>query len=773
MSTTSTSIRNTYVGQPVRRLEDERLLTGRGRFVDDIGRPDLLHAVILRSDVAHGRIRSIETSAARQLPGVHAVITAADIQGDVPLVPLRLMPMDELVPLGQPAIARDKVRYVGEAIAVILADSPALGEDAQALVEVEIDRLPSIASRHDACDEKSLLFEDWGSNEAITYTATKGDAGAAFREAAYVRREQFATQRHLALPMEPRGILAEWDTDSGRLTVEGAAKVPFANRRILAAMMGLDVADIDMMESDVGGGFGARGEFFAEDFLIPFVARHVGRPVKWIEDRRDHLLTTGHAREMDCDIEIACDADGTILGLRGEVWVDVGAYYRTNGTISPRNVAQFMSGPYRVPNIDIRSHAMLTNKAPIGTYRGPGRYESDFFRERFFDLVARDLGLDPVAFRRKNLVQRDEMPYSIASIRPVEREEAFDSGDYAMVLDRCLEEFGWSRKEALQGERVDGVFHGIAVGCFVEGGGAGPSENAKAVVKPDGSIEIFVGSTAVGQGILTTLTQIAADALELPIERVRLFHGSTPYLSDGFGSYHSRSTVMGGSAILLAVEALRRQICSAASERFDCGTDDLALSDGVVSGPGGKTVSFGELAPSLSPVEETFHNHTHTYANGAAAAHVTVDPETGHVALVDLVMVEDVGRIVNPLTLQGQAIGAMVQGLGGAFLEHSIYDEDAQLVTVTLAEYLAPLSPNFPRLRAIMLEEHKSPHIPLGTKGGGEGGILPMGGLMANAVASALSSFDVEPKQLPLTPRDVWNLIQAARAQSPAKNDGS
>ncbi len=766
MSTARTTLHNTYVGQPVRRVEDLRLLPGRGRFVDDISRENLLHAVILRSSVGHGLIRSIDSSAAAALPGVHSVITAADLPAEMPLVPLRLMPMEELIPLGQPAIARDKVRYVGEAIAIILADSPALGEDARALIEVDIEPLPAIASRFDACAEKSLLFDDWGSNEAVTYHATKGDADAAFDSAAYIRREKLATQRHLALPMEPRGVLAEWDAEAQRLTVEGAAKVPFPNRRILAGMMGVEEGSIDMMESDVGGGFGARGEFFPEDYLIPFAARHCGRPVKWIEDRRDNLLTMGHAREMDCEIEIACAADGTLLGLRGEVWVDAGAYYRTNGPISPRNVAQFMSGPYRVPNIDIRSHTMLTNKAPIGTYRGPGRYETIFFCERLFDMAAKDLGIDPVEFRRRNLVRKDEMPYPIAAISPVPLEDELDSGDYEMVLDRCLKEIGWAEKQHLRGQLIDGVYHGLAVACFIEGGGAGPRENARAILQPDGSVLIHVGSTSVGQGVETILTQIAADALEIPFERVALAHGSTPLLTEGFGSYHSRSTVMGGSAIILAANGLRREICNAAAEKFGCAAADIALADGAASGPDGRSVAFADLAAIVPPVEETFHNHKHTYANGSAAAHVTVDPETGDVALIDLVFFEDVGKIINPMTLKGQATGAMVQGLGGAFLEHLIYDEEAQLVTGTLADYLAPLSGNFPNIRAYLLEENPSPVSPLGAKGGGEGGLLPMGGLMANAVANALSSLDVEIRQLPLTPDYLWGLIKAARSEA-------
>lgn len=758
-------IRNAYVGSPVKRLEDLRLLPGKGRFVDDIRRENMLYAVILRSSIGHGVIRNIDIAAAEKMPGIHSVITAADLGEDIPVVPLRLMPMEELKPLGQPVIAGDKVRYVGEALAVILADSPAIGEDALSQIVVEIDPVDAVVNRHDAVAGNSLLFEDWGSNKAITYRATKGDVSTVFETADYVRRECFATQRHLALPLEARGVLAEWDAEAEHLTVEGAAKVPFPNRKILAAMMDLPIESIDLIESDVGGGFGARGEFFPEDFLIPFAARFCGRPVKWIEDRRENLLTTGHAREMECELEIACASNGRILGMRGEVWVDAGAYYRTNGPISPRNVAQFMSGPYRVPNIDIKSHAMLTNKAPIGTYRGPGRFESDYFRERFFDIVAGELGIEPVVFRRRNLVAENEMPYSIAKIAPVEREEEFDSGDYEMVLDRCLEAFGWKGKEKLRGQLIDGVYHGLAVGCFVEGGGAGPSENAKLVLQEDGSVNVYVGSTAVGQGVLTVLTQIAADALELPLEQIKVFHGSTSFVSDGFGSYHSRSTVMGGSAILLAAEKLQEHICSAAARRSGCAVEAIEIVDGIVAIGEGQSISLGELANDVPEVEETFHNHKHTYAYGSVAAHLTVDPETGEVALIDLLMIEDAGKIVNPLTLHGQAIGGLVQGLGGTFLEHMIYDEQAQAVTGTLADYLLPQATSYPNIRAIMIEEKPSPIGPLGVKGAGEGGVLPMGGLMANAVASALSSFGIQPTELPLSPSYIWNLIRAAESQ--------
>jgi carbon-monoxide dehydrogenase large subunit len=360
------------------------------------------------------------------------------------------------------------------------------------------------------------------------------------------------------------------------------------------------------------------------------------------------------------------------------------------------------------------------------------------------------------------------MPYPLATIAPPEKKEEFDSGDYPAVFERCLEEFRWAEKAALDGKVVDGRYHGLAVGCFIEGGAAGPKENAKLVLEADGSVTVYVGSTAVGQGVQTTLTQIAADALELPMERIRLLHGSTIYLDEGFGSYHSRSTVMGGSAILLGAAKLREKIRAAAAKRLGCAPGEVEIVDGRAVASNRKSLTLAKLAgeeEELS-VEESFANHRHTYAGGTAAAHVAVDSRTGQVELVDFVMVEDIGRIVNPLTLHGQAIGAVVQGLGGAFLEHLVYDESGQLLTGWLADYLVPSATDFPRIRAVMLQLCPSPINPLGVKGGGEGGTIPVGGLMANAVAAALSSLGVQPRELPLSPPRVWRLIEAARQQT-------
>src|SRR6266849_9768270 len=509
-------MRTAFVGQPIERLEDFRFVRGRGQYVDDLARKNMLHAAILRSAVAHGRIRSIAVAAARALPGVHSVITAKDIGNRVPRVPMRLQPLPEFEPFGQPVIAETKVRYVGEAIAVVLADSPGIAEDALGLIEVDIAPLPAVADRHVSAKNQSLLFPDQGSNLAIKFHAVRGDAAAAFKDAPYVRRESFRTQRHMALPMEPRGLLAEWDAARGKLTVFGGAKVLFFNRRILAKQLGLPESAIELVENDVGGGFGARGEFYPEDFLIPYAARHTGRPVKWTEDRREHLMTVNHAREAECDVEIACARDGRILGLRGHAYVDVGAYMRTNGAVGARNVAQFMSGPYRIENIDIDVSLLMTSKTPVGTYRGPGRFETDFFRERLLDMVAKDLGIDRVELRRRNLIPASDIPYRMATITPFESSDEIDSGDYRLALDRCLEEFGWASKAKLQGQLIDGRYHGLAVGCFIEGGAAGPKETARLEINPDGSVAVFIGSSAVGQGVETVFAQIAADALDIP-----------------------------------------------------------------------------------------------------------------------------------------------------------------------------------------------------------------------------------------------------------------
>jgi aerobic carbon-monoxide dehydrogenase large subunit len=757
------AMKNAFIGSAVERREDLRFLRGRGEYVDDLLPEGLLYAVILRSSVAHGRIVSIDTAAALKIRGVHAVISAKDMPGGPPIVPMRLQPLPEFKPFEQPVIAHDKVRYVGEPMAVVIAESVAIGEDALELIEVAIESLPAVADWRGAQRDQSLLFEAAGSNRSLTFHAVRGDADAVFTKAPYVRRETFRTGRHYGLTMEPRGVMAQWDAVQGRLTVSGAAKVPFFNRRILAKQIGLPEDAIEMIENDVGGGFGARGEFYPEDFLIPFAARHINRPVKWTEDRRENLMAMNHAREAEAEVEIACERDGTILALRGHIQTDMGAYMRTNGAVGARNIAQFMAGPYRVPNVNLDVSLWMTNKTPVGTYRGPGRFETDFFRERLFDLVAQDLALDRVAFRRKNLITRAEMPYRISTISPYVHEDEYDSGDYQETLDRCLKEVGWTEKAKLQGQRVDGRYHGLALGCFIEGGAAGPKETARLAINDDGSISVFIGSSAVGQGVETVFAQIAADALEIPMDRIRgVYHGSTAFVSDGYGAYHSRSIVMGGSALLDAANNFKAALTEAAAKRLDCAASDITISEDKVSGAGRASLPLSDFA-GLSQ-EGSFLNKKHTYSYGAQAVHVAVDAQLGQVEIIDYVVVVDAGRIINPMTLRGQVIGSLVQGLGGAFLEHLVYDDQAQLLTGSLADYLLPTASDFPNLRSFTTDKHPSPINPLGAKGAGEGGLIGAGGVIANAVANALQSFNPDLRELPLTPTRVWAMTQKVKA---------
>jgi carbon-monoxide dehydrogenase large subunit len=750
---------NTLIGSPVERVEDLRFVQGRGQFVADLTRPGQWHAAMVRSPVAHGRIRALDASAALAMPGVRAVVTARDIGSPIPLIPFR-RPNPTIAPYAQPVIAAQVVRYVGEPVAMVLADEAGIAEDAVQAVALDIEPLPPVVDHRASAKGDVLLIAGTSGNCASVFTVVSGDVAVAFRGAPYTRREQFRVQRMTAMPMETRGLLAEWD--GTKLIVSGAAKIPFFNRRAMAAMMGLPEEAVDYVEYDVGGGFGARGEFYPEDFLVAFAARKFGRPVKWVEDRREHFMTIAHSRETECELEIALDRDGVILGLRGDIWCDIGAYVRPNGMTPVRNVAQFTTGPYRVRNLSLTARAMTTNKTPSGTYRGPGRFEGCFFMDRLLDMAASDLGLDRLDIRRRNLIALDEMPYRLASVEPNDGfgETACDSGDYSSTFERCATEARWAEKANLAGKLIDGRYHGLGIACFIEGGGSGPKENARMVVEPDGMVAVYVGSSAVGQGIETIMAQIAADALELPLERVKVYHGSTTYLRDGVGAFGSRSTVMGGSAIVLAADALVAKFRAAAAEKLGAAVADVGVVEGVATTSDGRKLALSEFAGLAADGE--FRNSKATYSYGTTIAHVAVDPTTGQVDVIDLVTVDDVGRVINPLTLHGQVIGATVQGLGSVFSEEIRYDASGQPLVGSLADYLIPVATDYPNVTTISLELHPSPNNPLGAKGAGEGGIIPIGGALANAVASALRSFGVEPRVLPLTPPRIWQLIKDA-----------
>ena len=750
----------TLIGRGVDRAEDLRFLKGAGTYIDDLKRDGMLHAVVLRSSIAHGRIRGIDASAARGMHGVHAVMTAADIGGSVPLIPLRLANLPEFKSYLQPVIASDKVRYVGEPVAVVVAETQALAEDALEAIAVDIETLPALPDRHAAAADTSLLFEASGSNRAVRYTAAVGDADAAFAKAQYTRRETFRCHRLTGLPLETRGQISEWN--AGRLTVFGATKVLFFNRRALAPMLGVGEDMIDMIEVDVGGGFGVKGEFYPEDFLIPFAARLVGRPVKWIEDRREHLTATNHSREVDCELEIACMRDGTILGMRGHICADMGAYIRTNGGVVPAKAAQFLPGPYRIGGVALTVEAFMTSKTPVGTLRAPGRFEANFFRERLLDIVAADLGLDPMDFRRKNLITEPELPYATGKLVPYEPETDFDTGDYHATFERAMSEIGWDQNKSMQGKLIDGRYHGLAAVPFVESGGSG-KENCRVAIEQDGSVSVYVGSSVLGQGLETTLAQVAADTLKLPFERIKILHGSTTYLREGFGTFASRSMVVGGSAVMDGCNNLLAAVRAAATERLGFPNEEIAIADGAVTA-GGKRASLAEFAGL--EVEGSFATTTRTYSYGAHACHLAVDPRTGHVDILDYVAIEDVGVAINPHIVHGQAIGALVQGLGGVFLDHIAYDQDAQILNASLADYLVPLATDYSNVRAITMELRRSKTNPLGAKGAGEGGMVAVAATVANAVAAALKPLGIEVRDLPLSPSRLWGLVNGGPRKS-------
>jgi carbon-monoxide dehydrogenase large subunit len=748
---------NRYVGAPIERVEDFRFLTGQGQYVGDVNRPRQLYARVLRSSVAHGRIVSIDCADALEVTGVRGVITSKDFES-IPRIPLR-SDMPSLRHCAQPVIAKDVVRYVGEPIALVVADSDERAEDAAEKIAVQIDPLEVILDWKAATktDCSTPLNEQEG-NIAARCSAKRGDAKAAFESAPYRKTARFTVHRQAAMPMEMRGLIAEWDSEKSHLTMYGAAKTPFFSRTSLASLLGIPETSVDYIECDVGGGFGARGEVHPEDFLIAHAARVYGQPIKWIEDRREHFLGMNHARDVHCELEIAFTLDGILLGLRGTNYVNIGAYARPSCIVAIENSAMFAGGSYRIPNIDIVSYGVLSNKVPSGVYRGPGRFESTFFFERLMDMAADDLSIDRIDLRMKNLLRASEMPFALPTSGHG-RPGALDSGDYPPVLASCAKEFNWKDKQKLDGQCIDGRYHGIGAAFYVEGGGSGPRENARMEIQPDGDVHVFVGSSALGQGLETVMSQLAADALELPLEKVKIFHGSTTIIHEGFGSSASRATVMGGNAVVSAATALLDAFRDACAGKLGVDRNTLRISGGVAIAPDGRSLTFKDVADLGLQARGSFASDKKTYSYGAAMAHVAVDAETGRVKVLEYQIVDDVGRIINPLTLHGQAVGAAVQGLGGAFSEELIYDDQGQLLVGTLADYVTPVASDYPHIHVVTQEEYPCPNNPLGAKGGGEGGIIAVGGAIGNAVNAALKSFGVEVSELPLSPNRVWSLI--------------
>ena len=764
-----------YIGAPVRRAEDIRFITGSATYVDDVKVEGLLHAAILRSPHAHARIVAIDTAEARSLPGVAAVYTFEDISDIAKPIPIRMYPLPGLEQYLQYPLAREKVRYVGEPVAVAVAESRYVAEDALEGIDVTYEPLRAVVDMQESLRDEVLLHEEAGTNLGAHFTISIGDIEEAFRTAEYTRKESFRTHRHTGNPMETRGLVATYDPGNGDLTVWGPTKVPRFNREVLASLLDFPEEKIHFIEPDVGGGFGIRGEFYPEDYLIPWAAIRLERPVKWIEDRREHLMAANHSREQLLELEVAAKRDGTLLGIRARIYGDMGGYIRTHGGILPSGAARLLPGPYRVPNYQCDVHCVLTNKTGTGTFRAPGHYESSFARERLLDIVAADLKLDPEELRRKNLVQSSEMPYELGVTFPGSSPMVFDSGDYTSALNRALEEAGYDKLAGLQGSLQEGRYHGIGVACFVKDTGRGPYEGARVVVKEAKEVVVYLGTCSLGQGHATSMAQICADGLGMSMEGIKVLEGSTDLTTFGFGTFSSRSTVMAGNALYKASQELKGKILAIAAGQLGTAEADLEYQDGVIHRRGdaekapllhiSDVIELAEQdgqAEGERGLESTafFESELATFVYGTHVAHVAVDPETGQVEVIDYVVVEDVGRAINPMIVHGQAVGAAVQGIGATLLEELVYDENGQLLTTTFMDYLLPTSTDVPPIESVVLEEAPSPRNPLGVKGAGEGGIVATGAALANAVANALAPLGVQVTQLPLSPNRVREWIR-------------
>jgi carbon-monoxide dehydrogenase large subunit len=756
-----------YVGRPVPRVEDRALLVGSGRFVDDVDRPGQVHVRIVRSHVPHGRIAHI---GAAEASGALAVITAADLEGD-PRIPVRVRPNPALERALQPVLAREVVRYVGEPVAAVVAEDPYRAEDLAERLLVDIEPLEPVLDAAAAVDSAVVLHAAVPDNvvdRAQVRTAAAVDE--VFAGATLVVADTLRVQRHGAVPLETRGLVAEHDAATGRLTVWGPTKVKQFNRRILAALLGLEVERIRFVEPDVGGAFGARGEFYPEDYLVPWLAMRLGRPVKWIEDRQEHLMATNHSREQECRIEIAAAADGRLLGLRARVLVSLGAYSRTHGMVLPKNTLDHLLGPYRWDAFACESLGVLTNKTPAGTYRGPGQFEPTFCRERLLDRVAAELRLDPAELRRRNLIPVESMPYTI-TYEGTEPPVILDAGDYPLVWERLLEASDYeSLRRSVAERRERGEHVGVGVAAFVEAGGLGPYEWARVTPGADGTFTVHVGIAAVGQGIATALSQVAADALGVPLERIAVSHKDTDDVPEGGGSHSSRSVVFGGSAVAGAVADLLERARAAAAERLGVPPGEVELV------AGGLARARGSVEPAFSFAELgcegafRYEKTERSYSMGAALAVAVLDPGTGRPSVTRCVVVCDVGRAVNPLIVDGQLVGAAAQGIGGALLEELAYGDDGQPQSTSFMDYCLPTAAELPRIEAIALElqQHRRESAnPLGVKGAGEGGIVGIGAAVANAVADAIGAAGHELTRLPVSPERVRQLLRVRGNPAP------
>ncbi len=760
------------LGHPVPRIEDPPLVTGRGLFADDVSFPHQLHMRIVRSNHAHARIVSIDTAAARAMPGVVAVWTAEDIT-DIPPIDFRDPTSDVLKPYRQPVLARGRVRYVGDPTAAVFAENPYIAEDAADLVDVEVEELPIVINADDPIGE----FDIDHKTEPTIVHYSFGDIDAAFTNAHTVVELDLRIGRHSGVPMETRGAIGRYDASRDILELHGAAKVPHRNKDTLMRMLKRTSGTLHLHEGHTGGGFGIRGELYPEDVLVLAAALRLGRPVKWIEDRREHLTCANHSRQQRHCVRAAVDAQGRLLGLDDVIYHDQGAYVRTHGSRVMGRTMSMLTGPYRVGALRATGHFRLTNKTPAATYRAPGRFEGTFVRERLMDAIAAKTGIDRIELRRRNLIAGADMPYTIEFDEEHIEELPLDSGDYPALFEKSLAHFGWDKvQEDVRRRRKAGEHVGTGIALFLEEGGRGPTDGARISVDTSGAVEVVTGGASVGQGFETVMAQICAEALGVDYRRVRVVHGQTDRIPYGIGAHAARATVMTGGAVNETALKVREKAIAAAARLLQAPADALDIVDGVVvrrDRPSGPSISLGEIARRLAPASELLHdgqlpglsaeaffNSEHTvFPYGGQFAVVRVDAETGKATIERLMISYDVGRAVNPMLLDAQLVGGSIQGVGGALLEEFTYDENGAPLAVTFADYLMPTIGETPRVEVLITEDAPSPNNPLGLKGGGEGGINAVGAVIASAIDDAIG-IPGAVTQLPVTPQRLKKLIK-------------
>jgi carbon-monoxide dehydrogenase large subunit len=772
-----------YLGERIKRNEDPRLLTGQGLFVDDVDLPNMLHVAFVRSPYAHAQINNIDVSQAEQRDGVVAVYTAFDL-GDYwkpgPLLvsppPIEGITFNERT---QVPLAKDKVLFAGEPVVMVLAESRYIAEDALADIQIDYEPLEAVVDMEKALQSNSsLVHEDVGSNVAAHVVQTKGDYESAKKDAAFVIKRRFSYEHGCAAAIENRGIVAEWDSRAGRLTVWDTTQAPVVIRNGLANMLDLSERQVRVIAPFIGGGFGPKiMMFYQEEMLVPWAAMKLNRPVKWIEDRAENFVATTHERGQIHDTEIAFDKDGRILGVHDVFLHDTGAYAPYGLTV-PLNSSCTLLGPYDIKNYYSEFTAVFTNKTIVTPYRGAGRQHGVFVIERMLDLAAKELKIDRAEIRRRNFIPPDIFPYNNEIIYQDFAPLVYDSGNYEPLLDQAMEKIGYHKfvNEIQPKLRAEGKHVGIGIVAYVEGTGIGPYEGAKVQVMSSGRVSVVTGVGTQGQGHFTSFAQIVAEQLSVSVDKIDVVTGDTDQFYWGAGTFASRGTVVAGNAINEAAKVVRMKILKLASEFFEAAEEDLELVDGQVrvKGVPQKTISIGELASKANPMRGAVKPGTEpgleatsyfgpergATASGIHAMIVEVDPETMQIHIQKYLVVHDCGKVVNPLILDGQIHGGVAQGIGNAFYERLVYDENGQLLNGTFMDYHLPTSLDVPRIETGH-GETPSPLNPMGVKGAGEAGAIPVGPLFAQALEDALASRDVdfEILEIPLNSNRLWELV--------------